>query len=103
MLSRMVDVKSAVANAIQFAKVSLGPERTAGIRLEEVESASIDGKQAWLITLSAIPVERQSLPEFAAVYLGADAGREYKVFAIDKDTGEVLSMKMRLLQTAIAS
>src|SRR4051794_18030864 len=32
----MVDIKAAVANAIQFAKNSLGPERTMNIRLEEI-------------------------------------------------------------------
>jgi hypothetical protein len=34
-----------------------------------------------------------------AVALGADFGREYKVFTVRKRTGEVLSMKIRLLPT----
>ena len=50
--SPMVDIKTAVANAIDFAKASLGPERTAGIRLEEIESSKVDEEQVWLITLS---------------------------------------------------
>ncbi len=33
--------------------------------------------------------------------LGADMAREYKVFAVAKDNGEVLSMKIRLLTTPV--
>jgi hypothetical protein len=32
-----------------------------------------------------------------AVTIGADSEREYKVFAVAKDNGDVLSMKIRLL------
>jgi hypothetical protein len=88
-----MDIDQAVQSAKAFATESLGPERTANIRLEEIESSAVEGRPVWLITLShgvnVSPVIRQ--------LLGADAEREYKVFTVTKDTGEVLSMKIRLL------
>jgi hypothetical protein len=91
-----MEIDQAIQSAMAFAAKSLGPERTANIRLEEVESSVVDGKPVWLITLSGgmdvpSPVVRQ--------LLGAHAEREYKVFTVTKDTGEVLSMKIRLLAT----
>lgn len=90
-----MDIDQAVRNATAFALKSLGLERTANIRLEEIESSVIDGKAVWLITLShgmnVSPIMRQML--------GADSDREYKVFTVTKDTGEVFSMKIRLLAT----
>lgn len=101
----MVDVKAAVANAIDFAKASLGAERTVSIRLEEVDSSNVGGREVWLITLSNSQIDEGPLAAHraTAAVLGADLRREYKVFAVAKDNGEVLSMKIRLLQTPIAS
>ncbi len=95
-----MEIDQAVQSAKAFASKSLGPERTANIRLEEIESSVVDGKPVWLITLSSDPrraeaVVGQIVNPFRA--LGADAEREYKVFTVTKDTGEVLSMKIRLL------
>jgi hypothetical protein len=89
-----MEIKDAVRNAIAFASESLGPERTADIRLEEIESSSVDSRPVWLITLSSplVPAFRTM-----AAMLGHDLAREYKVFAVTKDNGEVLSMKIRLL------
>jgi hypothetical protein len=88
-----MEIDHAVQSAKAFASKSLGPERTENIRLEEIESSVVDGKSVWLITLShgvsVSPIIRQML--------GADSDREYKVFTVTKDTGEVLSMKIRLL------
>jgi hypothetical protein len=97
----MVDIKVAVANAIQFARNSLGLERTTNIRLEEIESSIVDGRAVWLVTLSNSLIDQGPLaPIRAAVAaLGADTAREYKVFTVAKDDGEVLSMKIRLLAT----
>ena len=50
----MATTKEAVQNASAFAIETLGPERTSGLQLEEVESANADGQDAWLITLSMI-------------------------------------------------
>jgi len=96
----MVDIKAAVAAAIEFGRTSLGPERTENIRLEEVESSDFGGRPVWLITLSAVPVDLNTgkgSSGFMGLALGADTTREYKVFTVDKSTGEVLAMKIRLL------
>jgi hypothetical protein len=88
-----MDIDQAVQSAKAFASKSLGPERTANIRLEEIESSTIQGKPVWQITLSSGTNPTSALSQF----LGADADREYKIFTVTKDTGEVLSMKIRLL------
>jgi hypothetical protein len=97
-----MEIEDAVQKAIAFARESPGPDRTSGIRLEEVESSEFDGIRVWLITLSSLPPDRPPFPReslFAA--LGADTNREYKVFMVRKDDGEVLSMKIRLLSTSM--
>jgi len=97
----MVDIKDAVTAAIEFARNSLGSERTANIRLEEIESSSVNGKEVWLITLST-PIQDggpfTGMRDLASV-LGADTKREYKVFTVSKSDGNVLAMKIRLLET----
>lgn len=101
----MVDIKVAVASAIEFARASLGAERTAGIRLEEIESSKLGAQDVWLITLSNALIEAGPLANVkaAAAELGADMRREYKVFTVAKDNGDVLSMKIRLLAAPLAS
>jgi len=97
-----MDIDQAVQSAKAFASKSLGEERTANIRLEEIESAVVDGKPVWLITLSSeSPRDAIALNKTAPLsrILGADAEREYKIFTVTKETGEVLSMKIRLLAT----
>ena len=91
-----MDIKDAVRSAIAFASESLGAERTADIRLEEIESATADDRPVWLITLSNSvnpPGSSGSVREA----LGIDLGREYKLYKVAKDNGEVLSMKIRTL------
>jgi hypothetical protein len=97
-----MDIKDAVRHAIAFAGESLGLERTADIRLEEIESSTVDDRPVWLITLSNAIKSDGSLNSIAAA-LGAEAAREYKVFSVTKDSGEVLSMKIRLLATPTQS
>ena len=87
-----IGIKDAVAKAEALARDSLGPERTADIRLEEIYSSTVDGRPVWLITLSSA-----SIPPVLARAVGVDFEREYKVFTVAKDNGEVLSMKIRLL------
>ena len=48
-----MDIDQAVQSAKAFASKSLGPERTANIRLEEIESAVVNAKPVWQITLSS--------------------------------------------------
>ena len=94
----MVSIKEAAENAMAFAQAALGPERTTGMRLEEVESTTLAGKDAWLITLSMISAEPGSVPEVLAA-LGKER-REYKSFIVAKSDGEVASMKIRELADA---
>lgn len=90
----MVSIKEATANAIEFARAALGPERTASVRLEEVESTRVGNEDAWLITLSMLNAD-QPINSLAAV-LG-NGKREYKSFTVLKGNGEVTSMKIREL------
>lgn len=91
-----MDLKEAVRNAIVFAVGTLGQERTGDIRLEEIESSTVEGRPVWLITLSSAMT---TVGSFASVReaLGTPPDREYKIFTVTKDTGEILSMKIRLL------
>jgi hypothetical protein len=62
------------------------------IRLEETE---LDASENWLITLSA--VDMSSHGPLGAIASGFGK-RIYKIFKIDGDSGEVLSMKVRNLE-----
>jgi hypothetical protein len=98
----MVSIKEATENAVAFARAALGPERTDGVRLEEVESTAVDGEDAWLITLSMIapkPSGELSAGATMASLLGTGK-REYKSFTIIKRDGEVTAMKIRELEHA---
>jgi len=85
----MVGIKEAVAAAVQFAKSILPETRTGDIRLEEVEAGDHKGQDVWLITLS---MGGQGLG-----FLAPSVSRDFKTFAVQKETGEVLSMKIRQL------
>ena len=50
----MVSIKDATQSAILFATDALGKEGAKEIRLEEVDSAIIDSRDCWLITLSVL-------------------------------------------------
>jgi len=90
----MVTIKEATTNAIAFANAALGPSRTIGVRLEEVESTRVGSEDAWLITLSMID-SGEPVNNIAAL-LGKGK-REYKSFTVLKGNGEVTSMKIREL------
>jgi hypothetical protein len=93
----VVSIKEAAENAGTFAKAALGPERTLGLRLEEVESTTVGSEDAWLITLSMC--SPTPLSPIADVLF--DKGkREYKSFTVRKRDGEVTSMKIRELADA---
>ncbi len=84
----MIGVKEAVAKAVEFAETVLEPGRASQILLEEVEAVTENGKDVWVITLSMIR------PSLVNVLRG---DREYKAFTVDRQTGEVLAMKIRAL------
>ena len=99
----MVEIKDAVDRALEFARASLGPERTRGALLEEIESSTVEERPVWLITLSTLVQGiYPNASEGLARALGSWNEREYKIFTVTKDTGEVLSMKIRQL-SALAS
>ena len=88
----MATIKEAVQNATVFAQETLGVERTAGLQLEEVESANVGGEDAWLITLSMVNLLGRHV--VTALPL---APRDYKIFTVLKKSGEVTSMRIREL------
>jgi len=90
----MVTIQQAAQAAADFARATLGPERTAGLQLEEVESAHANDEDAWLITFSMIAAPQNSLTALNAVIAPR---REYKIFTVLKKNGEVTSMRIREL------
>jgi hypothetical protein len=94
----MVTIKEAVGNTVRFALEILGPDRAAGLRLEEVESSTVGGEDAWLITLSmVVPPGPLDFNAFA------EPRRDYKSFTVLKKSGEVVSMKIRELTASCCS
>ena len=76
-----------------FAVETLGPDRTRGLQLEEIEPAN---DTEWRITLSMISAD----PLSAVLSAVTHARRDYKAFTVAKQTGEVTSMKIRELSNA---
>ena len=94
MFEVMIEIKGAVASATDFAKDLLESDRAADIRLEEIDSSTVNGEAVWFVTLSN---PQKGLGVFRAIpAIGADSSREYRVFTVSKATGEILSMKIRL-------
>jgi hypothetical protein len=95
----MVSVKDAVESSRAFAVGALGAERTAGLQLEEIEVGKYLERDAWKITLSMLrpnPFAANSLQALAGT-TSPYAPRDYKTFLVDRESGEVLSMKIREL------
>lgn len=88
----MATIKEAVQNAIIFAKEALEPERVSELQLEEVQSSSAGGQEAWLFT-SMLSRQQFGLRAFG------ESKRDYKIFTVLKANGEVTSMKIRELAT----
>ena len=85
----MIDVKQAVGAAVQYAKDLLGAEQNP--TLEEVELSPDD--RYWLITLGFEP---RFSPLVALS--GTRPLREYKLFRVDAESGQVVSMKIRSVE-----
>jgi len=94
----MATIKEATENAAAFAREALGPARTQGLRLEEIVAETENGNEVWLITLSMVADEY--LNGLGAALAAINPKREYKVFTVQKNTGEVTSMKIRELSNA---
>jgi hypothetical protein len=84
-----ITVKEAVAGTVEFVRNMLDPPPQ-DLRLEEVEVGKYDRVDTWRITLSM--QDRTGL--------GSLGRREYKVYTVRRDTGEVVSMKIRELASA---
>jgi hypothetical protein len=99
----MATLKQATANAIAFARETLGEERTRDIRVEEIEPTTAEtGKPAWRLTLSmrSDPTPSESVGSLADLVEVFSARRDYRTFTVLKDSGEVESMKLRQLADA---
>ncbi len=87
-------MKQAVDVSAEFAASILGPDRTTGLQLEEVELSKVIDRDVWQITLSMLrPNPFGNNVAVTNPYLP----RDYKTFFVDRETGEVLSMKIREL------
>ena len=95
-----VQLKEAVANAMEFAKAVLEPSRTKDLRLEEVEWGEMNGIPAWQITLSMTRPRASEGEAINPMSLGVLSlgPRDYKTFMVRKDNGQVISMRILELQ-----
>ncbi|WP_027882179.1 hypothetical protein [Meiothermus rufus] len=85
----MIDAKEAVKIATEYIQTLFAERQIPELRLEEVELSP--DNQFWEVTLSFVvrePTAYLSLGEAART-------REYKVFRINAETGQVQSMKIR--------
>ncbi len=91
----MIDIKSAIRIAIEHLQElhEFVPERS--VRLEETEH---DPSGDWLITLSTLDENQDAQGAFLEGLAKLLPKRNYRVFRIDGDTGNVKSMKIRTLQ-----
>jgi len=94
----MIEVKQAVAAAFDATKEFYSGQELIGIQLEEIEKSE-DGKY-WFITLGffvpdATPPANSSKLLDVAIFQGKKYERKYKVYKIDANNAEVISMKIR--------
>lgn len=96
----MLDVKSAVKAAREHAKNLFEEGQLSNLLLEEVEFD--DSKQTWLVTLgydSTSVIKREATQKtynfLNRVEKEVEQQREYKIFHIKADDGELISMKIR--------
>lgn len=92
----MITLRDAALKAMNFYK-EIDPD-AADARVEEVERD--DNTDNWHITLSFQSNETATtnllMPNSAST--GVMNGRKYKIFSVDSESGEVRSMKIRVLQ-----
>jgi hypothetical protein len=93
----MIAVNEAVERAGEFAVSVLGKDRATGLQLEEVELGSFKDREAWQITLSTRRPTPFDGASNAAIGLNPYGPRDYKTFVVDRETGDVLAMKIREL------
>ena len=93
----MIDVKTAVAKALEYARELFSSE---GATLEEIERDQHSGREVWSITLGfpevVIPRSPSASP-LAAALVSTIQNRKvrYKRILVDAQTGEFVAVKMR--------
>ena len=92
-----MDVKEAVAVAKDYVGDLYAGEEIADLGLEEVEFDHVSNE--WSVTIGFLRPWNRTLPDALALARRASA-RSYKVLRIDDDSGEVKSLKDRILAPA---
>ena len=92
-----MDVKEAVTVAKGYVVDLYLGEEIANVGLEEVEFDRVSNE--WCVTIGFIRPWNRTLPNALALASRASA-RSYKVLRIDDDSGEVKSLKDRILTAA---
>jgi hypothetical protein len=91
----MINVKEAVAKAVQYVLDIFACDTISDIRLEEVEFS--DFERLWLITLSLVRKPKDTGLVSENLLNLQPSERVYKILAIDANNGEIKSMKIRQL------
>jgi hypothetical protein len=84
----MIDARKAAQIAQQYLRSVYPDKQFPNLQLEEVELT--DDRKFWMITLSYVPPD--------AMVLVYPLPREYKIFKIRAEDGEVVSMKIRQIK-----
>lgn len=91
----MVTIKQAVEIATKHLRELYAAEQLGDVLLEEV--AVSDDRNYWRVTLRfSRPVEARDLPSLLQA-IGGTHKPEFKVFEIDRSTGELKSMLIRVV------
>ncbi len=85
----MVDAKQAVRVASDWAKEILAPAQVQDLSLEELELE--EGGQTWRVTLGFFRPRKKGLFAPENEFEGK---KEYKIFRVEAQTGDVLGMRM---------
>ena len=89
----MLDVKEAVKNATEFVQTVLEKEKFDRITLEEVELS--EDSHFWYITLGLGKIIVGNAFETIMAGGTGNLSVKYKMFTIDRETGQVIAMKIR--------
>lgn len=98
----MITIKQSVENSISFLK-DMYPESNSfqDILLEEAEFS--DDKKFWFITIGFDRLKKNEKSALLrTIEITPSFHREYKIFKVDANSGEVISMKIRKDESAIA-
>lgn len=95
----MIDVKEAVRKAYDYMK-EVYPESLRELRLEEVDRDDLTDN--WLITMGYtedVPISRarNAIQQVLRADQLQPVTRSYKILTIDKETGDVKKMKIRIV------